>query len=78
MNIQICEPVGATLVQITTGSKKAKDVEVEGSPLGEKKGFGGSGKETRGGVIGACYDQNTLYTCLKLSKNAYKILTYIK
>lgn len=53
-------------------------MEVEGSPLGEKKGFGGSGKETRGGVIGACYDQNTLYTCLKLSKNAYKILKYIK
>lgn len=35
-------------------------MEVEGSPLGEKKGFSGSGKETRGGVIGACYDQNTL------------------
>lgn len=57
------------LTQITTGSKKVKGVEIGGGLVGEKGGFRGSGKGIRRGIIKIDYDQNTLYTCIKLSKN---------
>lgn len=56
------------LIQITTGSKKAKDVKIGGGLVGKKRGLRRPGREIKGGIVRAEYEQNTLDACIHLSK----------